>query len=209
MTSVFNRPRLILQRLSCTRAASWTPEKPLYHIVPRDNFLYKRRIAYPDPKLSIEQALQRKLDVFAEICAEQTDEKQSVPALHVRLETTSDIKTCVSDSFYAMAKSGAINTKRASIERFLEDGVELSDGTIQQADVVIFCTGFDLVTDLLPQNVLSALEYDKNNQKVPYLTYKYTFNPNVPNLALICQSEGLAFTGSEMQAKWAARVSNK
>ena len=80
--------------------------------------------------------------------------------------------------------------------------MELDDDTIYQADVVIFCKGYELAAiDLLPKSVLDKFQFNKDHSKFPLITYKGVWHPDVPNLTFINQSESLYFAGAELHAK--------
>ncbi|KAI0602653.1 flavin-binding monooxygenase-like family protein [Biscogniauxia sp. FL1348] len=53
-------------------------------------------------------------------------------------------------------RTGAIRVHRATVERFTESGLTLSDGTALEADVVIACTGYQNSLPYLPPDVLHS-----------------------------------------------------
>ena len=89
----------------------------------------------------------------------------------------------------------------------MHNGIELDDGSMCQANVVIFCTGYELAAiDILPKSVLDKLQFNKDHDKFPLITYKGVWHPDVPNLTFINQSESLYFAGAELHAKWVTMV---
>lgn len=88
------------------------------------------------------------------------------------------------------------------MEKFTENGVYLDDGTFYDCDAVIFCTGYHLSISYLDEKSNKIVDYDPNDYKMPQLLYKLTVHPDLPNLGMICQNEGVFFTASELQAKY-------
>ena len=104
------------------------------------------------------------------------------------------------------AHLGKIRPRRGTIAQFEADGVRLHDGSVEKADVVLFCTGYKLCLDFFDESVLRTLKFNNKYDKFPILLYKYTFHPDLENLAMVGLTNGLFFTGFELQAKWAFKV---
>lgn len=92
------------------------------------------------------------------------------------------------------------------MKKFTENGVYLEDGTFHECDAVIFCTGYHLSISYLDKQSNEIVDYDPNDYKMPNLLYKLTIHPDLPNLGMVCQNEGVFFTASELQAKYLSLV---
>jgi len=91
-----------------------------------------------------------------------------------------------------------------NVTRFTSTGVVFDDGsTIDDLDVIIFCTGYKITFPFLSNEVIQVL----NNHVT---LYKFMFPPDhtYPTMAFIglTQSSGAMFSLMEIQARWAARV---
>ena len=82
----------------------------------------------------------------------------------------------------------------------------LEDGSFEQADAVIACSGYNVNVDFFETDLLNLLAYDKLDNKCPFMTYKCTFHPEAENLGIMGLVDGLFFTCFELQAKWISLV---
>jgi len=102
-----------------------------------------------------------------------------------------------SPTIYSLINKGTIRTERASIKRFTEDGIELSNGAHVQADTVVLGTGWEYDRSFLPDEFQTALEDDGL-----YL-YRHILHPDIPNIVFV----GLASTFNNslsdyLEARW-------
>ncbi len=94
--------------------------------------------------------------------------------------------------FYDIAR-GDINI-RPGIKRYHEHGVEFDDGSVEEYDAVILCTGFRMLLPFLDNMTLDGRTL-----------YKNTFMPELPNMAFVGFARGsIGATPPvpEMQARW-------
>ena len=96
--------------------------------------------------------------------------------------------------------------KQSQIARFETNGVRLADGSFEPADAVIFCTGYTLCMDYFDKSVLNTLKFNPKKEKMPIMLYNYTVHPDLENLALVGEINGLFFAGFELQARWAIKL---
>lgn len=196
-----------------------TTPKKTFNIIPTDFVLYSRRgnlIEKDNKKLDdIDGKYRFRLEHFRFLNGEQTDRTKSVPELFYDLERRRDddevsdhqVSEAISDTYYPNVKKGKINVKRSILKRFEPDGVVLDDGSFVECDVVVFCIGYELVLNqFLSAQILDTLKFDRTNYKFPYLLYKCTFHPDLSNMAMIGQNDGIYFLGAELQARWATSV---
>ena len=106
--------------------------------------------------------------------------------------------------FSKMLRKKTVAAKKASIDRYTETGVVLTDGTEMPADLVIYGTGFKKNYDIFDSLVQRRLEKDKDGL---YL-YRNVIPPGVANIAFV-GSEVSTFNNiltHSMQAQWLKRV---
>ena len=59
-------------------------------------------------------------------------------------------------------KAGTVEDRLGSIDRFVEDGVILKDGSKLEADMVVFGTGFTKSYDYFDEETTKALDKQKD-----------------------------------------------
>lgn len=82
----------------------------------------------------------------------------------------------------------------------------LDDGSFEKADVVVFSTGYEPSIDYFNNGIKQIMGFNSNDHKFKYLLYKNTFHPQLENMSMICQQEGLFLPTAELQARWSALV---
>lgn len=197
--NIFSRPYLVFPRLLKIE----TEEKNVYNIYPNDLF-YSRKLAFTTGTPDEER--KAKIAIFSKLCPVQTDKKKSHPDMYYELNDDEPIREAVTDNYYSYVTSGKIKPKKGKIAHFEADGVRLADGSFEKADTVLFCTGYKLCLDFFDETVLKTLKFNNNYDRFPILLYKYTFHPDLENLAMIGVTSGLFFAGFELQAKWAFKM---
>jgi dimethylaniline monooxygenase (N-oxide forming) len=93
---------------------------------------------------------------------------------------------------------GAI-TPKPNIERLEGARVRFTDGSVEDIDVIIYCTGYKVTFPFFEESLLAAREND-----LPL--FRRVFEPNVPNLCFIglLQPLGAIMPLAEAQSKWVA-----
>jgi dimethylaniline monooxygenase (N-oxide forming) len=204
VVNIFPRPYLMLPRL-----VKYSMDNgDTYKIWPMDFFSYRRCFTYPKEGQSPDELYKYKLGVFKSIFPEQTNKNVSHPDLFVDLDDPNqEVLVALSDRYYPYVKQNKIIPKKTKIQRFEADGVHLEDGTFEQVDAVIYATGYDLSVDFFEDYILKTLSYDvEKNYKHAIMLYKCTFHPDISNMAIIGQHDGLFFTGNELQSMWVTKV---
>lgn len=199
ITNVFNRPYLVFPRMLKIE----TDEKNVFNIYPNDLF-YSRRLAFQAQ--TREEERKTKIEIFSKLCPVQTNKKKSHPDMYYDLNDDEPIREAVTDNYYSYVTQGKIRPRKGRISQFEPDGIRLSDGSFEKADAVLFCTGYKLCLDFFDESVLKTLKFNNNYNNFPILLYKFTFHPDLQNLAMIGVTSGLFFAGFELQAKWAFKI---
>ncbi|KAJ3251734.1 hypothetical protein HK103_002079 [Boothiomyces macroporosus] len=93
---------------------------------------------------------------------------------------------------------------RPNVKKFTANTVEFADGTKDEIDAVILCTGYLIENPFLDPSIMGQQDSSSNIVKL----YKHIFPTNAKNLAFIgmVQPIGSILPVAEMQARWATRV---
>ncbi|KAL8137212.1 hypothetical protein V2J09_003213 [Rumex salicifolius] len=134
-------------------------------------------------------------------------EKYGIKPDHPFLE---DYASCqmaiVPEGFFSMADQGLIEFQRASEWSFCEEGIELEDGTLVEADVVVLATGYDgkkKLTNVLPREFHTFLEYVHGLSPL----HRCVINPMIRNMAFVGYIETVSnLQASELRCKWLSRL---
>lgn len=105
------------------------------------------------------------------------------------------------EGFYEYLYTGKLQTRKTTIARFCQDGVELANGERLQADVVIFGTGFRQDVPFLEEKYRQMLI---DNQGYFHL-YRNLIHPDIPEIGFVGYS--ISFFSqliSEVGAWWLA-----
>jgi dimethylaniline monooxygenase (N-oxide forming) len=88
-------------------------------------------------------------------------------------------------------------TPKPNIERLEGDSVRFADGSVEQADVIIYCTGYKVTFPFFDEDFLSAPDND-----LPL--YRRVFHPGIPNVFFIglLQPLGAIMPLAEAQGGW-------
>lgn len=205
IVNVFRRPYLVSQRLM-RQKSNLNLEKPnQFHIIPIDFFWFNRAITY-NGSVTHQEIIDFNLKNLKIVNYDQTDLNRIHADVYYDMSLDYDVKASVSDNYIGYVKQNRIIPKKGNIERFVDNGVYLNDGSFESADAVIMCSGFNVDMDYFDEKTLNFLGYDPIDNKCPYMTYKCTFHPDAENLALMGLTDGLFFSCFELQAKWIAMV---
>jgi dimethylaniline monooxygenase (N-oxide forming) len=106
------------------------------------------------------------------------------------------------DHFYERAASGQIALQQGEIDRFVPDGLVLSNGQHIRADQVIFATGFRQTVPFFDEDISRRIR----NPKGWFQLYRNVLPPDVPNLSFVGYNPSLftPFT-SELAAHYSAQ----
>ena len=116
------------------------------------------------------------------------------------------LNVVTAEGFLSLVADGKIAVKRSGSFAFDEDGVIYADGTRQDLDAVVMCTGFIAGLPFFGQPLLNILEFDPADQLQPLLLHKQVFHPELPGLCFVGYYRGPYFPVMELQGRWVARV---
>ena len=195
VVNVFNRTYLVTSRLVKLKNSD-----NKYKIVPFD-FLRRSNYGHKENQTGIEA---KRKAFLRSVFPKQTRDRSVVPsALHFDLEDEKqEVLISISDTYIEKVIEGKITPKRNRIREFVNDGVWLESGEFEPADAIIFCTGYDFSFDYFEDSIISILKQENQlSFKYQLILAKYTFNPDIENLALISIVDLVQFRGAELQAK--------
>ena len=112
----------------------------------------------------------------------------------------------ISDEFLDLVRTQAVAVKRSATLRFDRGGVTFADGTRQELDGVILCTGFTAALPFFDRPVLNAIGFDAKDQLQPKLLHRNMFHPDLPGITFIGHYRGPNFPVMELQSRWLARI---
>lgn len=118
---------------------------------------------------------------------------------HCRLD---QIHPTVSQDLLGRIGHGSIIVK-PGIERMDENSVSFVDGSSQELDAIIFCTGYDIKFSFLDESILRVST--DNDVDI----YKYVFLPaQSPTISMVglVQQVGALMPISELQSRWICQV---
>lgn len=201
IVNLFKRPYLVSQRVMKLKHS----QSNNFNIIPNDFFWFNRALAYTNFSQS-KDLIEFNSAHFKCVNLAQTNPKEIESDLYYDLSAETDIKATISDNYIEHTKQCRIIAKKGSIAKFSSNGVYLNDGSFLNVDAVIFCSGYDVNCEYFDRKTLEILDFDVEDSKCPFMTYKFTFHPDVDNLALMGLIDGLFFTCFELQAKWISLV---
>ncbi|MBS0627068.1 MAG: NAD(P)-binding domain-containing protein, partial [Verrucomicrobia bacterium] len=109
----------------------------------------------------------------------------------------------ISDTYLDQVEAGRISICDSKVVDMKENGVLLENGTLIEADIVIFCTGFATLLPYFNESLLEKMEFEPKDQFQPLLLYEGVFHPKLPNMAFVGMYRGPYFGIMELQARWA------
>ncbi len=173
--------------------------------LPIDFAFRTRRLAYADQKFdSIEDENVYQNNFYGVVYREQNEMPQT--DLHIDSQSSNAVNITISDTYTHLVKQNRIVPKKGKIKRFNKKSVELEDGTVIEADIVLWCTGYAVNLDFIDPEILKKLEYDQTDGLQPLILYKATFHPSIKNIAFVGMLKEPIYTVDELQGRWASLV---
>jgi dimethylaniline monooxygenase (N-oxide forming) len=206
--NVFSRPYLISHRLT-----NYKLTENSFKMAPVDVFFNNPLFihGFKEPvsdNISSNELRQLRANALKNIFPKQTNKELAHPALYIDVDDEkNEFLLNFSDHYLDLVEANKIIPRRARIQEMTKDGIVLDDGSFESADVIVLCTGYDLSLEILEESVVDLFKHEnEQNFRFKLLAYKYTFHPEVENLALVNKIEGLTIVGDELQAKWISLV---
>jgi dimethylaniline monooxygenase (N-oxide forming) len=175
-----------------SRSGNWIAPRTTMFGLPTDQLA--TRAAYSLPKSLLNFALESLVTIH-----HGDLDKVNLKPKHQFLEAT----PVVGGQIFPHIDSGKIRVK-SNVSKFHKSSVVFEDGTEEDIDSVIFCTGYIVENPFLDREIVGKEEADSNRTRL----YKHIFPTNCENLAFIglVQPSGSILPVSEMQARWACKV---
>jgi dimethylaniline monooxygenase (N-oxide forming) len=202
VTNLFTNPYWILTKVCKYDKSNLDARLPV------DFAFRSRRSAYSHPKFeSIEDENIYLNNYYSVVFNEQNELPQA--DLHIDPQSSKTPHVTISDRYMELVKQNRIIAKKGKISRFSEKSVELVDGTVIDADIVIWCTGYAVNLDFMDAEILKKLEYDPTDGLQPLILYKATFRPQLKNIAFVGMLKEPIYAVDELQGRWASLVFSK
>ena len=197
VVNVFTRPILNVPRIVVKKCDN---DPNHFNLIPIDLFLFRRENFFCSREYLI--------DFLAKTCPIQTNKEKCPEAIFYDLNAKENLppRIIVDNKYVEYVCENRIKAKKTQIKTYLSNGVEFEDGSIEEADVIIFCTGYLPNTSYLDQETKEKLNYKSDYYKFPFVLYKWTFHSELENAAFINQTLGVFFIASELQVKLAMKV---
>jgi dimethylaniline monooxygenase (N-oxide forming) len=175
-----------------SRSGNWIAPRTTMFGLPTDQLA--TRAAYSLPKSLLNFALESLVTIHHGDLG-----KLNLKPKHQFLEAT----PVIGGQIFSHIDSGKIRVKN-NVKRFHQHSVEFEDGSEEEIDSVILCTGYIVENPFLDREIVGKEEPDSNRTRL----YKHIFPTNCKNLAFIglVQPNGSILPVSEIQARWASKV---
>ena len=136
---------------------------------PIDFLLLNRKSMQDEKKIkSNKELFIHRNSFFSSIFPNQNKNKE----LYINPYSSNPPLISISETYFELVEQNKIHLKKERIQNFNKLGVTFNDGSHEEADFVIFCTGYRLVLNFLDQHILKAIEYDSSDDLYPFVSYK-------------------------------------
>ena len=134
-------------------------------------------------------------NLYTNLFSEQTNKSLSHPSLYIDLKASQKpILVSISNSYLTYVKQEKIIPICSTIKYFRANGIVLEDDSFHEIDAVIHCNRKEKSIDDFLQIV--QIRFDsKSNRFTENIVYKFTFHPNIENVAFVGLSTGHVFVG--------------
>jgi dimethylaniline monooxygenase (N-oxide forming) len=112
----------------------------------------------------------------------------------------------ITDEFLDQVRANLLSVKRTAELKFDATGAVFSDGTRQDFDAVVMCTGFTSDLPFFGPDLLKTIGFSPTEQFQPTLLHRHLFHPDLPGLAFVGQYRGPYFPVMELQSRWISRI---
>ncbi|KAI8901608.1 flavin monooxygenase-like protein [Globomyces pollinis-pini] len=176
-----------------SRSGTWIAPRVTLFGLPTDQLSTRAANSLPRPLLNF--ALETLMQLH-----NGNLEKYNLKPGHSFLESPPVVGTQVLNHI----ESGKIIVK-PNVAKINANSVEFTDGTVQEVDTIIYCTGYVIENPFIDSEIIGKEEPDSNRVKL----YKHIFPTSTKNMAfigLVQPTTGSILPVAELQARWATRV---
>eukprot|EP01132_Coremiostelium_polycephalum_P000260 gene260-343_t len=193
--NVINKPMYVLRR--------YVKYEEKGMALPVDFTFYNREQQINDIQLTVQEKNQKAHQYYHTICHNQS---KICKVLTVDPTTGSSPFVTIADSYLEEIQAGRVEVTLSKIDRLDKEGIVFNNGERQPADVIIFCTGYELDLSFLDASVQKELAFAPQDRLQPVLLHKHVFHPKLPNMAFVGIHRGAHWGIMELQARWANMV---
>jgi hypothetical protein len=133
--------------------------------------------------------------LYNDLFSEQTNKITSHPSLYIDVKNShKPILVSISNDYMLYIKQEKIIPIRSTIKHFRVNGVVLDDNSFHEIDAIIYCNRKEKSIDDFLQ--LVQIRFDSKSPRfTEHIAYKFTFHPNIENIAFVGLSSGHIFVG--------------
>lgn len=193
--NVISRPMYILQR--------YVKVRPDGTKLPVDFTFYNREEQMNELTLTVEEKNRKAHKRYSQLCHNQAN---VCKFLAIDSNTGTSPYITISDTYLQDIQSGKVEVTLNRIARLDKEGIVFNNGERQPADVIIFCTGYQLDLSFLDSSIQKALTFAPEDLLQPVLLHKHVFHPKLHNMAFVGIYRGTNWGVIELQARWANMV---
>ncbi len=126
-----------------------------------------------------------------------------VPKLPVEIDAFGESTQVPKGDFFRLARNGGIILHRTVIEKYISDGLQLSNGELLDLDTVIMATGWKTNFSFISPDVWNRLEPGDDG----FYLYRHIMNPRVPGLFFVGRASTISsILTYNLQARWLVNV---
>ena len=193
--NVISRPMYILQR--------YIKAQPNGSEMPVDFTFYNREEKINELNLTVQEKNRRAHKFYSELCHNQAN---ICKLLAIDPNTGSSPYVTISDTYLEDIQAGRVEVTLNKIARLDKEGIVFNNGERQPADVIIFCTGYQLDLSFLDPVIQKELTFAPEDRLQPVLLHKNVLHPKLPNMAFVGIYRGTYWGVMELQARWANMI---
>ncbi|KZT01144.1 FAD/NAD(P)-binding domain-containing protein [Laetiporus sulphureus 93-53] len=126
-----------------------------------------------------------------------------------KVDTSTPPQVGISELYRGGIQTGIVQiylARLAAIDTTTGDLVLSTEERIDCPDVVIMCTGYNIVLPYLSQSARDAISFQPNNRSVPFLSHRLVLHPDLPNAGFVGMYRGTYYGVIELQARYLAAV---
>jgi dimethylaniline monooxygenase (N-oxide forming) len=189
--NVISRPMYILQR--------YIKADPEGIHLPVDFTFYNREAQMKEQYLTLEEKNRQAHERYSRICYNQAS---ICKFLAIDANTGTAPYITISDTYLQDIQSGKVEVTLNKIVALDKEGIVFNNGERQPADVIVFCTGYQLDLSFLDPAIQQALTFLPEDRLQPVVLHKHVFHPKLRNMAFVGLHRGAHWGVTELQSRW-------
>jgi dimethylaniline monooxygenase (N-oxide forming) len=184
------------------------PSHPSGRLLPVDFVFYKRNTRNKPGEIIFKtpEDFKKSNKFLSSFCAYSNNQKNPY---YRDPQSGNPTQVIVADRYVDNIQRGDIILKQSTIQKINGNTVTFSDGSAQQIDAMILCTGYKTDLSFLDKTTLDILNYQPDDLFLPLLLHKLTFHPQLRNMGFVGMYRGPFMGVMELQARWISLIFSK